>query len=75
MKPEALIAVTFGLAESEISDDTSPESLEDWDSLAHMNLVLEIEDVYGVDLSADDALEIKDVASLKRVLLARGVSW
>jgi acyl carrier protein len=72
MKAEELLANVFGVAVHEVTDATSPEQIEEWDSLGHMNLVMEIERVYGIELSTDDALEITDVASLKRVLTARG---
>ncbi len=75
MKPEELVAQMFGLQLEEVVDDSSPESVEEWDSLGHLNLVMEIEEVYGVVLSTDDALEIVDVQSLRRILSKRGASW
>ena len=65
----------FGLQLSEVGDDSGPETVEDWDSLGHLNLVMEIEGIYGLELSTDDALEIVDVGSLKRILQERGASW
>lgn len=75
MTPEELVAQVFGLEPSELEASSGPETIEDWDSLGHVNLVLEIETTYGVELSTDDALEIKDMASLKRILSERGASW
>jgi len=75
VRPEELVANVFGLAPDEVHDATSPDDVEDWDSLGHVNLVTEIEEVYGVALSTDDAMEITDVAALKRLLAERGASW
>jgi acyl carrier protein len=75
MQPEELVANVFGLSPGEVTDATSPDAVEEWDSLGHMNLVVEIEQVYGVALSTDDAMEITDVAALKRILAERGASW
>lgn len=75
MKPEDLVAQVFGLLPEEIADTSSPETIEDWDSLGHLNLVMEIEELYGVALSTDDALAIVDVASLRRILSERGAHW
>ena len=58
MKPEDLVAEVFGVDPDELDDTSSPETVEDWDSLGHVNLVMEIERVYDVSLSTDDALEI-----------------
>jgi acyl carrier protein len=73
--PEDIVAQTFGIEPEAVKDDSGRENVEEWDSLGHMNLVMEIEEVYGVALSTDDALEIVDVASLKRILLERGATW
>jgi len=75
MKPEELVARVFGLQPEDVIDASGPENVEEWDSLGHLNLVMEVEEVYGVVLSTDDALDIVDVASLKRVLSERGASW
>ena len=75
MSPEELIAKVFGVPLTDVVPGSSPETIEEWDSLAHMNLVLELEKTYGIALSSDDALDIKDVASLKRVLDDHGATW
>lgn len=75
MTPEDIVAQAFGIEPEAVKDDSGRENVEEWDSLGHMNLVMEIEEVYGVVLSTDDALEIVDVASLKRILLERGAAW
>jgi len=75
MRPEEVVANVLGLSPDEIKDDTSNESTAEWDSLAHMNLVLELEAIYGVALSPDEALEMTDVAAVKRLLAERGATW
>lgn len=75
VKPEELVAQVFGLQPEDVREESGPETVEEWDSLGHLNLVMEIESVYGVELSTDDALEIVDVGSLKRILTERGASW
>ena len=75
MTPEQVIARVLGVAASEVNDATSNKTLAAWDSLAHMNLVLEIEAVYGVALSTEDAMTMTDVATIKRLLLEHGATW
>jgi acyl carrier protein len=43
--------------------------------VGHVTLVLELESVYGITLSAEDAAEMTDVGAIKRVLERRGASW
>ena len=73
MTAEEVVAQMFGLSPDDVQDETSPESVEDWDSLAHVNLVMELESQFGVALSTDDALAMTDVGAIKRVLTAHGV--
>lgn len=38
-----------------IGDDASMDTIANWDSLRHMNLVLALEDAFGVSFPDDDA--------------------
>ena len=75
MTPEEVVSRVLGVAVGDVSDETSNENLAAWDSLAHMNLILEVEATYGVSLSTDDAMGMTDVGAIKRVLRDRGVGW
>jgi citrate synthase len=75
MKPEDLISRALGVSRSAIDDSTSNRTLEQWDSLGHVTLVLELEASYGISLSTDETLMMKDVGTIKRVLRERGVQW
>jgi len=44
----AVMAAVFGVAPSQIGDDATPGVIEAWDSLRHMNLVLALEEEFGV---------------------------
>lgn len=43
----------------------SKDTLEEWDSLAHINLILAIEKEYKIKLSLDESLKLVSVASIK----------
>jgi acyl carrier protein len=75
MAPEAVVARLFGLSRSAVTDATSNATVAAWDSLNHITLILELESVFNVSLSAEDALAMTDVASIKRVLQAHGADW
>jgi len=75
MAPEMVLAKVFGVSPPEVNDSTSNRSLPAWDSLGHMTLIVELESIYGVSLSPDDALQMTDLAAIKRILLDRGARW
>ena len=75
MAPESVVAKVFGLPRHTVNDATSNMGVEAWDSLNHVTLVLELESAFGVSFSAEETLEMTDVAAIKRVLQSHGVRW
>lgn len=75
MSPEALVSRVLGISEYAVTDETSNTTLAEWDSMAHVTLVVEVESTYRVQLSTEDALAMISVAEIKRILSGRGVTW
>jgi acyl carrier protein len=75
MTPEDVVSRVFNVSRDRVSDATSNAEVADWDSLGHMTLIVELESVFGVSVSAEDALAMTDVASIKRILSHRGARW
>lgn len=44
-----------------IAPDTTPETVEDWDSVAQVKLVLAVEDAFDIRLSTDEVSTIHSV--------------
>lgn len=72
MTVEDVIARTFGVSRRAITDATSNENTEAWDSMGHMTLVAELEAAFGVSFSAEEVLTMTTVAAIKRALAHRG---
>jgi len=62
------------LEESEISDDLSRDDVEEWDSLAHLMLINELEETFQITINDDDILAIHTIGDLKKVLKKLGVN-
>ena len=75
MAPEAVVARVFGLPRSRVNDLTSNATVEGWDSLNHVTLILELENAFGVSFSAEETLTMTDVATIKQVLERHGAEW
>ncbi|MHB8243208.1 MAG: acyl carrier protein [Solirubrobacteraceae bacterium] len=56
----------------EIGDQDGPATIEEWDSLAQIRLVHELESRFGVRLPDAALLEEQSVGSLKALVLAHG---
>jgi acyl carrier protein len=58
----------------EIHDNSTALSLPEWDSLAHVNLLLAVEQEFQVRFTLSEILEIDSVGALKLLLRAKGVN-
>lgn len=65
----AVFAEVFEIESSAVTDESSPESVDKWDSFGHMRLVMIVEERFGVALNMDQVLEIDCYGSLCRLLM------
>lgn len=56
-----------------LNEDMSPENVEGWDSYAQIELALELESVFGVNISAEEAGELASVRKIIDFLAKKGV--
>jgi len=75
MSPEQLVAQVFGLHMSRVTDATSNQNIAEWDSLGHVNLIMQVESHYGVSFSTEETLTLTSVGALKRTLVELGIVW
>ena len=61
------------LDDSEINDELSQDDVEEWDSLAHLMLINEVESAFQVTFGDEDVLSIRTIGDLKRALKRLGV--
>jgi acyl carrier protein len=66
-----VFASIFPVDPSAIEDGARRGELDGWDSLAHLDLVSELENEFGVTLDPEEALEIETFGDAKRVVAQR----
>lgn len=71
-KARILIAEATGLSPSEIGDDASFETLAEWDSIAHVNILLAIEVEIGQTLTPDAIVSVSSVQTVADCLASAG---
>ncbi len=54
----------FGIPADGITAESSPETIENWDSMQHLNLVLAIEEKFGVQLDPEDIEQMKNIGAV-----------
>ena len=59
-----IIAATLKINPERISETSTSEDLPEWDSLAHVNLMMAIEQTFDIDLEIDDFPELVSVSAI-----------
>jgi len=70
-KIEVLLAEVLQIPAATITDDLAMTDLDIWDSLKHMELIMTLEQNFGLQLSFDEIVRMRSVGEIKRVLKAR----
>ena len=75
MKLKQIMANVLKVQLDEINEGTTIENVESWDSLSHMQLILTIEEQFGVKLAEEDFLIMTSFNEIKRILENKGISF
>ncbi len=57
-KIKNVMSSVFDVNVNEILEDTSPDSLDNWDSMAHMNLIVGLEEEFNILFNEDEITEM-----------------
>lgn len=60
----AILASLLGMPRDQLSRETSRRTLEAWDSLKHMHLILAIEEEFGVTFDDHEIAELSSATAL-----------
>jgi acyl carrier protein len=61
---QSIASDIFGVPAGKITAESSPETIENWDSMQHLNLVLAIEEKFGVQLEPEDIERMKNIGAV-----------
>jgi acyl carrier protein len=70
-----VLADTFNIDASVVDENTSVDTVAEWDSLKHLNLVLALEDRFGVTFTEEQTVEILSYPLIRAVLEEHGVRF
>jgi len=58
----------LGIPADKITAESSPETIENWDSMQHLNLVLAIEEKFGIQLEPEDIEQMKNIGAIAALI-------
>jgi acyl carrier protein len=64
----SIAADVLGVPADRITGDTSPQSMENWDSVQHLNLVLAVEHAFGVMFEPEELDQMKSVGQIVQLV-------
>ncbi len=69
----SLVAKVLDIEALTITPETSPDTVENWDSFNGLMLVSELENVFGVKFTMDEIVAVKKVGDITEALKRHGV--
>jgi acyl carrier protein len=65
----------LGIDASRVTDALAYNSIREWDSVAHMALIAELERGFDIMLDTDDVIDLSSVSKAKEILGKYGVAF
>jgi acyl carrier protein len=69
-----ILSSTLNVPEEQIREESSVENVEAWDSLAHLNIILSLEQSFGISISPEEAIEMTSLTSMRKKLRELGLN-
>lgn len=67
-KVKDIMASVFEVSSKEINEESSSETIENWDSMMHMNLIVALEEEFEVEFDEEEIIEMMDYQSILDIL-------
>ncbi len=72
MSIEKIFSEVFALPEASIVESLALSDIPTWDSLAHMMLIVRVEETYQIQFTGDEIADIKSVGDVRSILRVHG---
>jgi len=74
-KLRGIFAGALGIDITQVTENLTYNTIPEWDSIAHMALIAEIDDQFDTMLDTDDVLEMSTFAKAKEILAKYDVEF
>lgn len=63
-----VVSETFKISPDEVTDELSPDTLDDWDSLSHLRLVTALEEAFGIKFENSEIMDMASVGAIREMV-------
>tara|TARA_B110001450_G_scaffold255901_1_gene284665 strand:+ start:1686 stop:1913 length:228 start_codon:yes stop_codon:yes gene_type:complete len=68
-----VMAAVFEISIEDINEESSPDSIDNWDSLNLMNLVVSLEEEFDIELDDDEIAEMLNFKLIVEIIKEKNV--
>lgn len=54
-----------------VADSTTADDIDEWDSLEHINLIVAVEDMFGIKFNMGEVNKFKNVGEMVDIIITR----
>jgi len=69
-----VVSDVLGVPIEKVNDESSPDTIQAWDSLSHINLILALEAEFAISLSPEDVLEMLSVSLIRTIIAEKAAA-
>lgn len=66
---------TFSIDESVLNDDLSYNTIPSWDSIGHMTMIADLEDIFEINMEMDDIIDFSSYNKGFELLAKYGIEF
>lgn len=70
-KIQEAFKATFDIDPHLVTIDTTADDIPEWDSVGHLSLGANLEEVFGISLDVDDLMEMENVRQIANVISSK----
>ena len=74
-KYDQVFIVTFSIDESKLDDNLEYNTIPEWDSVGHMGLIAELEEVFDIMMEMDDIIDFSSYKKGFELIAKYGVEF
>ena len=63
-----IFSIFLNIPQDKLNMNSSPENTSEWDSFNHIKIIMEIENVFNVEFSPEESLEINTIKDACNIL-------
>lgn len=61
----------LGVPAAQLTDASSPDSIENWDSVQHLSLVMALEQEFGLQFEPEDMERMRSIGAIETMVRAK----